>query len=264
MATKIKLMRLGKMRAPYYRIVVADARTKRDGRVIETIGKYHPKENPSFIEVDGDRAAYWLGVGAQATDPVERILKVTGDWQKFRGEAPPAPMRVAEPRTDKKAVFEAAARDSVDSAGAGAATTPKKKAAPKVVASDDSAPAGHAAPPADQVATATPAPTAADAPATDAPAGDAPAADAPGDSTPAADAPAADAPAADAPAADAPAAGAPAADAPAADPPADSGPAAGAPAADAPTDDAPAESPASLVPEAEVATKPATAKSSEE
>ena len=125
MATKIKLMRLGKMRAPYYRIVVADARTKRDGRVIETIGKYHPKENPSFIQVDGDRAAYWLGVGAQATEPVERILKVTGDWQRFKGEAAPAPMQVAAPRADKREVFEAAAREGIEAGGA--ATTPKKK-----------------------------------------------------------------------------------------------------------------------------------------
>src|ERR1700712_5859887 len=117
-------MRLGKMRAPYYRIVVADARTKRDGRVIETIGKYHPKEHPSFIEVDGERAAYWLGVGAQATDPVERILKVTGDWQKFKGEAAPAPMLVKEPQADKRAAFEAAARQGLDGAATGAATTP--------------------------------------------------------------------------------------------------------------------------------------------
>jgi small subunit ribosomal protein S16 len=106
-AVKIKLMRLGKMRAPYYRIVVADARTKREGRVIETIGKYHPKENPSFIEVDGERAAYWLGVGAQPTEPVAAILKVTGDWQAFKGLPAPPPMLVAEPKADKKAVFEA-------------------------------------------------------------------------------------------------------------------------------------------------------------
>ena len=121
MATKIKLMRLGKMRAPYYRIVVADARNKRDGRVIETIGKYHPKEHPSFIEVDPDRAAYWLGVGAQATDPVERILKVTGDWQRFKGEAAPAPMLVAEPKVDKRVAFEAASLGNVEG-GAGSAT----------------------------------------------------------------------------------------------------------------------------------------------
>ncbi|MCW2599967.1 MAG: rpsP [Frankiales bacterium] len=132
MATKIKLMRLGKMRAPYYRIVVADARTKRDGRVIETIGKYHPKENPSFIEVDADRAAYWLGVGAQPTEPVQKILSKTGDWQKFKGEAAPEPLLVREARVDKKAAFEAAALESA--AAAGAATTPKKKAAPKKAA----------------------------------------------------------------------------------------------------------------------------------
>src|SRR3954462_9117992 len=142
-ATKIKLMRLGKMRAPYYRIVVADARTKRDGRSIETIGKYHPKEDPSFIEVDAERAAYWLGVGAQATEAVAAILKVTGDWQKFRGEPPPPPMLVAEPKADKKATFEAAAREGIEGAATGAATTPKKKAAPKTVADDDQAPAGH-------------------------------------------------------------------------------------------------------------------------
>ena len=83
MAVKIRLQRLGKIRAPYYRIVVADARTRRDGKSIETIGKYHPKEEPSFIEVDSERAQYWLGVGAQPTEPVQRILEITGDWQKF-------------------------------------------------------------------------------------------------------------------------------------------------------------------------------------
>ena len=102
MATKIKLMRLGKMRAPYYRIVVADARTKRDGRSIETIGKYHPKDNPSFIEVDAERAAYWLGVGAQPTDAVQKILSKTGDWQKFKGEPAPEPLQVAAPKADKR------------------------------------------------------------------------------------------------------------------------------------------------------------------
>src|SRR5437868_12140161 len=133
-------MRLGKMRAPYYRIVVADARTKRDGRSIETIGKYHPKEEPSFIEVDSERAQYWLGVGAQPTDAVAAIFRVTGDWQKFKGEPAPPPMLVAAPRADKKAVFEAAAREGIEGAASGAATTPKKKAAPKKAA-DDAAPA---------------------------------------------------------------------------------------------------------------------------
>ncbi|CCH89804.1 30S ribosomal protein S16 [Modestobacter italicus] len=136
MATKIKLMRLGKMRAPYYRIVVADARTKRDGRSIETIGKYHPKEDPSFIEVDAERAAYWLGVGAQPTEAVAAILRVTGDWQKFKGEPAPAPMKVAAPKADKKAIYEEAARAAMGEPAADA-TTPKKKAAPKA----DAAPA---------------------------------------------------------------------------------------------------------------------------
>src|SRR5688572_29256454 len=86
-ATKIRLKRLGKIRAPYYRIVVADSRTKRDGRVIEEIGKYHPTEQPSFIEVDSERAQYWLSVGAQPTEQVAAILKLTGDWGKFKGDA---------------------------------------------------------------------------------------------------------------------------------------------------------------------------------
>ncbi|TCK25461.1 30S ribosomal protein S16 [Pseudonocardia endophytica] len=86
MAVKIKLMRLGKIRQPYYRVVVADSRTRRNGRAIETIGKYHPKGEPSLIEIDSERAQYWLGVGALPTEPVESLLKVTGDWQKFHGE----------------------------------------------------------------------------------------------------------------------------------------------------------------------------------
>ncbi len=86
MAVKIRLKRLGRIRAPYYRIVVADSRTKRDGRVIEEIGKYHPTEEPSFIEVDSARAQYWLGVGAQPSPQVEAILKLTGDWGTFKGD----------------------------------------------------------------------------------------------------------------------------------------------------------------------------------
>jgi small subunit ribosomal protein S16 len=85
-AVKIRLKRLGKIRAPYYRVVVADSRTKRDGRVIEEIGKYHPTEEPSFIEIDSDRAQYWLGVGAQPTEQVAALLKLTGDWGKYKGE----------------------------------------------------------------------------------------------------------------------------------------------------------------------------------
>src|SRR5215218_9277065 len=156
-ATKIKLMRLGKMRAPYYRIVVADARTKRDGRSIETIGKYHPKEEPSFIEVNTDRAQYWLGVGAQPTEAVAAIFRVTGDWQKFKGEAAPPPMRVAEPKPDKKPIYEAAVRAGMDEPTT-EATTAKKKAAPKKAAAADEAPA-EAAPeaPAADAAAETPA-----------------------------------------------------------------------------------------------------------
>jgi small subunit ribosomal protein S16 len=126
-AVKIKLMRLGKIRAPYYRIVVADARTKRDGRSIETIGKYHPTEEPSLIEVDSARAQYWLSVGAQPTEPVAAILKVTGDWQKFKGEpGAEGTLRTAAPKADKKSLFEAAAKESVATAEAGA-TTPRTR-----------------------------------------------------------------------------------------------------------------------------------------
>jgi small subunit ribosomal protein S16 len=127
-ATKIRLMRLGKIRAPYYRIVIADSRTKRDGRVIETIGKYHPKEDPSFIEVDTERAQYWLGVGAQPTEPVAAILRKTGDWQKFKGEPAPPPLLVKAAKEDRKLVFEVAAREA---AGLKDAETPKKKSEPK-------------------------------------------------------------------------------------------------------------------------------------
>jgi small subunit ribosomal protein S16 len=130
-ATKIKLMRLGKMREPHYRIVVADARTKRDGRSIETIGEYHPKNDPSVIKVDGDRAAYWLGVGAQPTAAVAAILKVTGDWQKFRDEPAPPAMLVAAPKTDKRELFAAALAET-SGEPLGEATTPRKRAAKKV------------------------------------------------------------------------------------------------------------------------------------
>ncbi len=140
MAVKIKLTRLGKIRNPQYRIVIADSRTRRDGRSIETIGKYHPKEEPSLIEIDSERAQYWLGVGAQPTEPVQRLLEITGDWQKFKGLPAPPPMLVAEPKADKKAVFEAAARESVEASGA--ATTPKKKAAKADAAATETAAEG--------------------------------------------------------------------------------------------------------------------------
>lgn len=133
MAVKIKLKRLGKIRAPYYRIVVADARTKREGRAIEEIGKYHPKDDPSFVEVDSDRVQYWLGVGAQPTEPVLALLKVTGDWQHFKGEPAPPPMKVADARPTKLAVFEAAAKEAAEGPKEGATTgrTRSKKAEKK-------------------------------------------------------------------------------------------------------------------------------------
>jgi small subunit ribosomal protein S16 len=165
-AVKIKLMRMGKIRAPYYRIVVADARTKRDGRAIEEIGKYHPTEDPSFIEVDSERVQYWLGVGAQPTEPVAAILKVTGDWQKFRGEpGAEGTLRVAAAKTDKKTVFEAAAKESLGEPKAGA-TTPRKKAPAKKAAAEAPAPAAAEAPAAE--AAEAPAAEAAEAPAAEA------------------------------------------------------------------------------------------------
>jgi small subunit ribosomal protein S16 len=112
-AVKIKLKRLGKIREPHYRIVVADSRTKRDGRAIEEIGKYNPKTEPSFIEVNSERVQHWLSVGAQPTDPVRALLKITGDWQKFAGEpGTEGTLRTAEPRADKKERFAAAAKES--------------------------------------------------------------------------------------------------------------------------------------------------------
>ena len=141
MAVKIKLKRLGKMRAPQYRIVVADARAKRDGRAIEEIGHYHPKEHPSFIEVDSPRVQYWLGVGAQPTEAVAVILKITGDWQKFKGlPGAEGTLQVAAPKVDKRAVFEAAAKESADEPKA-EAITPRAKKAAKVEEKATEAPA---------------------------------------------------------------------------------------------------------------------------
>ena len=113
MAVKIRLKRLGKIRSPHYRIVVADSRTRRDGRVIEEIGKYHPKEEPSLIEVTSERAQYWLGVGAQPTEAVEAILKVTGDWQRYKGEAgADGTLRTKEVGRTKQEVFNEILKES--------------------------------------------------------------------------------------------------------------------------------------------------------
>jgi small subunit ribosomal protein S16 len=127
-AVKIKLKRMGKIRAPYYRIIIADSRTKRDGRAIEEIGKYHPKAEPSFIEVDSERAQHWLSVGAQPTDPVRKLLEITGDWQKFKSlPGAEGSLKIAEPKADKKVTFAAAAAESL--ADSGAKAKPKGKAA---------------------------------------------------------------------------------------------------------------------------------------
>jgi small subunit ribosomal protein S16 len=129
MAVKIKLTRLGKIRNPQYRVVVADSRTRRDGRSIETIGKYHPKEEPSLIEIDSERAQYWLGVGAQPTEPVQRLLEITGDWQKYKGlPGTEGTLRKAAEKPSKLDLFNAALAQA-DSEPAAAATTPKKKSA---------------------------------------------------------------------------------------------------------------------------------------
>jgi small subunit ribosomal protein S16 len=141
-AVKIRLKRLGKIRAPHYRIVVADSRTKRDGRAIEEIGKYQPTQEPSLIEVDSDRAQYWLSVGAQPTEQVLALLKITGDWQKYKGlPGQEGTLRVAAPKVDKKAVFEAAAKegDGGGEAKAGATTPRAKKAAKTAPASEPAA-----------------------------------------------------------------------------------------------------------------------------
>jgi len=118
-AVKIKLKRMGKIREPYFRIVVADARTKRDGRAIEEIGKYHPKADPSLIEVDSDRAQHWLSVGAQPTDPVRKLLEVTGDWQRFKGlPGAEGTLKSPAPRSDKKEAFAAALAETLQEGGA--------------------------------------------------------------------------------------------------------------------------------------------------
>jgi small subunit ribosomal protein S16 len=137
LAVKIRLKRLGKIRAPYYRIVVADSRTKRDGRVIEEIGKYHPTEEPSFIEIDSARAQYWLSVGAQPTEQVTALLKLSGDWGTFKGEkGAKSTIRVAEP----KPVF------SIDDKKKPVLKPKAEKPAPKVEAPVEEAPAAEEAP----------------------------------------------------------------------------------------------------------------------
>ncbi len=133
MAVKIRLKRLGKIRAPYYRVVVADSRTKRDGRVIEEIGKYHPTEEPSLIDIDGERARYWLGVGAQPTDQVLALLKVTGDWQAHLG------LPGAEGTLKRKESAEDAAAEAIKAAEADAELRKAKAAEAKSAAEAEAA-----------------------------------------------------------------------------------------------------------------------------
>ncbi|GMA31823.1 30S ribosomal protein S16 [Litorihabitans aurantiacus] len=134
MAVKIRLKRLGKIRAPYYRVVVADSRTRRDGRVIEEIGKYHPTEEPSLIDISSERAQYWLGVGAQPTEQVLALLKVTGDWQKAKG----LPGAEGTLRTKAGAGESTAAADAIAAADADAELR-KAKASEKKAAADAAA-----------------------------------------------------------------------------------------------------------------------------
>ncbi|WP_329620962.1 30S ribosomal protein S16 [Streptomyces sp. NBC_01255] len=132
MAVKIKLKRLGKIRQPHYRIVVADSRTRRDGRAIEEIGLYHPTYNPSRIEVDSERAQYWLSVGAQPTEPVLAILKLTGDWQKAKGlPAPEKALLVPATKEAKRASFDEFAKTLEAGDDKGEAITQKAKKADK-------------------------------------------------------------------------------------------------------------------------------------
>jgi small subunit ribosomal protein S16 len=141
-AVKIRLLRMGKIRNPQYRIVVADSRTKRDGRAIEFVGIYQPKYDPSLIEVSSDRVQYWLSVGAQPSEAVQRILEKTGDWQKFKGLPAPEPLKVPAERADRKAAYEAEAK-----AAAGLAeptTRPAKKAAKATDAGKADAPKAEA------------------------------------------------------------------------------------------------------------------------
>jgi small subunit ribosomal protein S16 len=150
-AVKIKLKRMGKTRNPQYRIVIADSRTARGGRAIEEIGIYQPRQEPSLIQVDSERAQYWLGVGAQPTEPVLAILKVTGDWQKFKGlPGAEGTLRVAEPKADRRMVFEAAVRSAEEAGRAPRPKAPKPQievavAAPSAEAVADAPTAGAAA-----------------------------------------------------------------------------------------------------------------------
>ena len=129
MAVKIKLQRIGKIRTPHYRVIIADARTRRSGSVIENIGVYEPKQEPSRIEIDSERAQYWLGVGAQPTEPVLALLKVTGDWQKHKGlEGAEGTLKVAAEKPSKLDLFNQALAEANDAPSAESVVEKKQKA----------------------------------------------------------------------------------------------------------------------------------------
>ena len=145
MAVKIKLKRLGKIREPFYRIVVADARTKRDGRAIEEIGKYHPKLEPSLIQIDSERVQYWLSVGAQPTEQVQHLLTVTGDWQKFKGlPGAEGTLRTGESKADKKDRYEELVKESLAAKEAKAAAKPARSGQRRDAKKAEAAPADAA------------------------------------------------------------------------------------------------------------------------
>ncbi|RXW32163.1 30S ribosomal protein S16 [Propioniciclava flava] len=129
MAVKIRLKRMGKIRNAQYRIVVMDSRTKRDGRAIEEIGIYQPKSDPSVIEVKSERALYWLGVGAQPSETVVKLLTLSGDWQKFKGTNEPSGIKPQPEKADKLAAFNKALAEADDEPASGAITSRKAKAA---------------------------------------------------------------------------------------------------------------------------------------
>ncbi|MGC3906689.1 30S ribosomal protein S16 [Corynebacterium variabile] len=151
MAVKIKLQRLGKIRTPHYRVVIADARTRRSGKVIENIGTYEPKAEPSVIKIDSERAQHWLSVGAQPTEPVLALLKVTGDWQKHKGiEGAEGTLKVAEEKPSKLDLFNAALAEAADGPTAEAITSKKREA--KAAAEAEAADAAEEETPAEESA----------------------------------------------------------------------------------------------------------------
>ena len=134
LATKIRLMRMGKIRTPFFRVVVTDSRKARNGLSIEEIGRYVPGQEPSIIEINSERALYWLGVGAQPSEAVEALLKVTGDWQKFKKlPGTEGTLKVAAPKPSKVVAYEAAMKAAAAEPAEGA-TTLKKKAQEKLAA----------------------------------------------------------------------------------------------------------------------------------